>query len=615
MRSSLLLPLLLAFPVWAGEVTIPVDTPMTPPAWALLERELLRANSRAVEVYAENYLDSRGYLLHYPRWGTLDGADDAAEAFYNWTLLHALGGSDNVLGLFRKGLEGHLLQYKELKTFTTDIAKDGAYYKEFLPMSDWFHNGEGLRGFVFQGLSEPVDKLYGRRMRRYAGFYMNEDPDAPNYDPQHKIIKSIWTGSKGPMLRRATKEDWVGDPAYGRFHLLHGGKGAQETVDFEEYYLEMLEHCSEYLDSVGDHPLNLAATNLALNAYMLGHEKKYRDWLLEYVDAWKERIASNGGNIPTNIGLDGKVGGEYGGKWYKGTYGWNFTIWSPEYQQIAHRNTFDAGSWPGFSNAFLLTGDPAYIAVLRRQMDNIHAQKKMVDGKEMVPQMYGEHDGQVGWYHWTPNMFHHRLAEIYMWSMDRADLERVPKTGWIGYLEGMDDAYPETALRRDLDQVRKQIEEIHNDPTSPDTRLADWVQIRNPVQTNALTNLTMGSYLTGNIWTLHARVRYFDPARRRSGLPEDVAALVEKLTADSVTLTLVNTSHTDERLVAVQAGGYGEHHFDRVTVNGRTTAIDHPYVNVHLAPGAGARFEFSMKRYAHQPTLAQPWERSRLVRK
>ena len=130
----------------------------------------------------------------------------------------------------------------------------------------------------------------------------------------------------------------------GRFHALHGPAGPRQMVDLEAHYPKMLAHCAEYLDSVGDHPLNLASTNLALNAYMLTHEQKYRDWTLEYVNAWKQRTEANGGNIPTNIGLDGTIGGEYGGKWYKGTYGWNFTIYDGEIEEIGHRNTFAAGN-------------------------------------------------------------------------------------------------------------------------------------------------------------------------------------------------------------------------------------------------------------------------------
>ena len=49
-------------------------------------------------------------------------------------------------------------------------------------------------------------------MRRYAGFYMNEDAGAANYDAKHKIIRSLFNGSRGPLLRKATALDWAGDP-------------------------------------------------------------------------------------------------------------------------------------------------------------------------------------------------------------------------------------------------------------------------------------------------------------------------------------------------------------------------------------------------------------------
>ena len=90
---------------------------------------------------------------------------------------------------------------------------------------------------------------------------MNEDPGAPNYDPKHKIIRSLFNGSRGPLLRKATALDWAGDPieVEGRFRPGHG----------EHSYDQMLEHFKDYNDIVGDHPQNLLATSLALNAYML----------------------------------------------------------------------------------------------------------------------------------------------------------------------------------------------------------------------------------------------------------------------------------------------------------------------------------------------------------
>ena len=600
---------------YGAEPGVLIDTPMATPAWALLERELLKQSSAACDRFANKFVDSRGYLQHTPRWGTLDGPDDAIETFYNWTLLHALGGSDSVLANYKKALEGHLLQYKELRTVKTKLAENGAYHKEFITQSDWFHTGEGIRGFLFQGLSDPNDKVFRARMKRFAGLYMNEDPEAKNYDPVNRVIRSIWTGSRGPMLHKATTYDWVGDAVPGTFHLLHGKQGRKGMVDLSSVYDKMLAHCAEYLDSVGDHPLNLASTGLATNAYMLTGEKKYKDWVLQYVGAWKERTDANGGNIPTNIGLNGKAGGEYGGKWYKGTYGWNFTIFDGEIDQMAHRNTFDAGSWPGFGNAYLLSGGQAgFVDTLRKQMANLYANKKVVNGRAMLPNGFGDPRGykyneKEEWYNWTPNLFVNRLTEIYLWSMEGKDRGLIPTEGWLAYLEGKDPGFPEKALRKDLEFVRENVREIDADDTSADTRLADYLMGMNPAATDALSKLTLGSYLTGNIWTLHARVRYFDPAKRRSGLPEDVAALVEGFTGDSVTLTLVNVNHVEAREVAVQAGAYGEHEFVSATVGGKAVAVNGPVFTVKLGAGAGDRIVFRVRRYVNEPTLQQPWDR------
>ncbi len=596
--------------------TLVIQTPMVPPEWALLERALLRANSEACGRFAAKYVDERGYLLHTPRWGTLDGPDDAIETFWNWTLLHALGGSDSVLSTFKRAQEGHWKQYNELRTKLTKLAENGAYYKEFITQSDWFHTGEGMRAFFFQGLSEPDNELYVMRMKRFAGLYMNEDPEAPNYDPEKKIIRSIWNGSKGPMLTKATVYDWVGDPVPGTFHLLHNPAGRSKLLDMRKWYPRMLAHCTEYLDSAGDNFLNLAATNLALNAFMLTGEAKYKTWLLEYAGAWKQRAEQCGGNIPSNIGLDGKPGGEHNGQWWKGAYGWNFTIFDGELEQTAHRNYLTAGAWPGFGNALLISGDQSYVGVLRRQMDNIFAQKKVVDGKTLIPRMYGDprgykFNGPPEWYQFEPNMHGPRLTEIYLWSMDRKDLERVEKEPWIDYLEGKDPDYPVKALRKDLETVRRKVKMIREDATTADTRLADYLLDLNPAATGALTNLTLGGYFAGRIWTLHSRFRYFDPVRRRAGLPPDVGALVEKLSADGAVVTLINLDPVDPREVIVQAGGYGEHRILEASTSGVQLQVGGSFMRVKILPGCGARIELKMARYANAPTLKLPWDRDR----
>ena len=121
-----------------------IDTPVAPPTWALLERQLLKAMSDACVQFFDHYFDERGYLLCMPRWGGDDGPDDAAENILNWTMLHALGGSETVLRLYKKGWNGHLLQYTEAKTVEVPMGREGMYYKEFPVMFDWFHHSEWL---------------------------------------------------------------------------------------------------------------------------------------------------------------------------------------------------------------------------------------------------------------------------------------------------------------------------------------------------------------------------------------------------------------------------------------------------------------------------------------
>ncbi|MDP7135536.1 MAG: hypothetical protein QF437_33910, partial [Planctomycetota bacterium] len=222
--------------------------------------------------------------------------------------------------------------YTLAKTVDVPFARDGMYYKEFPVMCDWLHNSEGLTVFNLQGLSDPYDRQFQKRVRRYAGFYLNEDPQAANYDPKHKIIRSMFNGSRGPLLRKATGLDWAGDPieVKGRFDARHG----------EETYEQMVAHFKDYNDVVGDHPSNLLATALALNGYMLKHEPKYRDWILDYVGAWRDRMIENDSIIPTNVGLDGKIGSAAGGKWYGGVYGWGFSVTNPVTGEIAHRSAF-----------------------------------------------------------------------------------------------------------------------------------------------------------------------------------------------------------------------------------------------------------------------------------
>ena len=574
-----------------------IATPVPPPHWALLERELLKAQTHACKKFYDHYFDERGYLLCMPRWGGDDGPDDGAENQLNWTMLHALGASDDIYDLFKIGFEGHLRQYTEAKTVEVPLARDGMYYKEFPTIFDWFHHGEGYSSFFLQGLSDPYNNHLEQRTRRFAAMYMGEDPQAPNYDPEHKIIRSMFNGSRGPLLRKATDLDWAGDPfeIEHRFSLGHG----------ERTFQEVLDHFKDYTDVVGDHPLNLGATTLGFNAYALTGEQKYRDWLLEYIDAWCERTAANNNIIPSNIGLDGSIGGECDGKWYGGCYGWGFTVVVPQTGALSNRPACYSRAHYGFGNALMLTGDQRYADVWRGVIDAVNANAKEIDNQTMYPHMHGDE----GWYDFRPRPFGPGALELYYWSMNPVDRERVGDS-WLDFLEGNKPDYPVQALEGDLARLRQKMEKMAQDTATPDTRLSDDMNHINPATIEALTRLMLGGLAPGRLgFPLHCRLRSFDADKQRAGIPEDVAALVEEMTADSVTVNLVNLSPVEPRTVVVQGGAYAEHQLVSATVDDQTAPIDDTSFTVDLAPGCGSRLTIQLRRYANQPTFAFPWDR------
>ena len=117
--------------------------------------------------------------------------------------------------------------------------------------------------------------------------------------------------------------------------------------------------------------------------------------MLEYVGAWRERVLQNGGNIPTNIGLDGRIGGEWNGKWYGGTFGWDF------WPESNSRNYYMRGPRIAFGEALMLTGDLGFAEPLRARSTTSMPLKKMENGRILLPNKYGD----KGWYGYMPD--HH----------------------------------------------------------------------------------------------------------------------------------------------------------------------------------------------------------------
>lgn len=144
--------------------------------------------------------------------------------------------------------------------------------------------------------------------------------------------------------------------------------------------------------------------------------------MLEYVDAWVERARANNDIIPTNIGYDGKIGGEAGGKWYGGVYGWAFSPVVPQTGQRQDRNRIGF-TLSAFMNAYVISGgNDKYLDVWRKMTDRINAQAKTVNGKLSAPRMYGDN----GWYSFQPGKWLLGAQDIYYLTMKPADRARMP---------------------------------------------------------------------------------------------------------------------------------------------------------------------------------------------
>ena len=93
------------FKAFATGADVTIATPMDPPEWALLQRELLHAHSAACVKFFQRYFDqSSGWLETTVRYGGDDGPDDAIENVNDWPHVYALGGDDVLKQMYDQGL-------------------------------------------------------------------------------------------------------------------------------------------------------------------------------------------------------------------------------------------------------------------------------------------------------------------------------------------------------------------------------------------------------------------------------------------------------------------------------------------------------------------------------
>lgn len=637
-----------------GMVTITATRISAPPAWALLERGLISRMEEAAEIAAQKY--SRVGGASY----SVNDLDDVYESRSGRARLYAIGGSNRMLEIATQYWNATARFYSQDVVARDDdpqhhpIFRPQAHneYYTLASAADWFHMGEGNQSFYDFGLAEPTDPENRRRATRYAAMYMGDDPDAPNYDRKYRIIRSPMHGSTGPRFHADLQlAKMFLDPIYRPGGVPRGFAQRSNlypvVTNLEEDWYENPKRAEEIIrifDEVvlnGDIPDNLAATGLVTNAYLYTGDDKYRKWVLEYTDAWMERTRSNNGVIPDNVGPTGKVGEKRQGQWWGGYYGWN--------SRNCARNAFLAATVAA-ECALLLTGDFGYLDLVRSQIELLLSMARTRDDGQLLTPTRMTPDG---WNEFRP-MRIQWLARVCHASMDEKDYQLIERIregereidwndvevagdrssgsleAWFQYHDGQNPGWPEERLRAEYQYVVEMSEAMRRDTRTVERIIADNRWPPNPVVTKGLVQMSMGSpQPVYNGGLLRATTRYFDQSRGRPGLPEDVAALVDKLAADRAGVQLANLSATETRNVTIQAGAFGEHQFTDVRFEQETreapgdepyrwmraerkradkvVPIDAKFFAVQLPPSTTIRLDIGMQRFVNRPSYAFPW--------
>ena len=176
------------------------------------------------------------------------------------------------------------------------------------------------------------------------------------------------------------------------------------------------------------------------------------------------------------------------------------------------------------------------------------------------------------------------------------------------YYEGENPDWPVKALTAQYQQALNEYDRIMDDDRDVPQLIEANEEPPNPVYTKVLTQTMLGSpHSVYHGGLLRGTVRYFDTDRVRPGLPADVGALVDKLSADAVGIQLVNLSRSETRHLIVQAGAFGEHQFTSVRHGETAATVDGKYFEVQLPPSTSIRVEAGLSRFVNDPSYAFPW--------
>jgi hypothetical protein len=593
--------------------TLTTTNRATPPNWAVRQRALIDLMDRAAVPFVEHSTHEDGQLVFRSEWTSMDGTDNGYESFLSFPLFYLLGGNDYI----------HQLGQKEWEAITRQYTNFGTVERGFVTGFDWFHHSESYTYHDYLALADP--DRYRQQALDFAAMYIGEDPQAPNWDPERKKLRSPLNGSKGPRFE-TTQVDWeyhrpILAQYLAPFEDMEGLDATDPHVKADWTDDEVFERVLSLINSrmtKNDVPLNLHSTSMVTHAYIYTGDDKYKNWVLDYIQTWMDHRDKNGGIVPDNIGPNGEIGELMNGKWWGGYYGWRW----PHGARMIVEPSYVAGSC-----AALMTGDFSWLDLCRSQLDMLWDLRREEDGIIKVPARHGDQ----GWFDYRkPDPLYY--IHLYYLSQSDEDLARLdevfpdragfnttspswhagkagpcPPTAWLAFIEGLHPSYPQQMIEETHTGILQSLDRLYADDSDPETRECYHFHNLNPVVPEGLLQMSMGTpaaMYNGGLLLSH--VRYFDPMLKRPGLPRHVAVLAEHVTADSIDLTFVNTDPVSSHRVLIQAGTFAEHEFTGASLDGEDIALDERHVCIELDRSAKAHLHLKLKRFAHRPTYDLP---------
>ena len=370
--------------------------------------------------------------------------------------------------------------------------------------------------FYHVGLADPTSAENVERAQRFAAMFMGDDPEAPNYDPRYKIIRSPIHGSTGPFLHANAEEviAWL-EGGKGDGYRYYGVRATLHPVvkDLEQDWEQTPARRDEIIKLFDDIVLN---GDIPEYARCHGARDQclsvYRGRAVQAVGAGvRGPVAgpdapATAGSCPTTWGPTGKIGEQRGGQWWGGLYGWyhfgGFNV-------MFHSLTVAAECALLTQRRFRLPGAAALAtrgAVASREDARRRAATRAAQARAAGLGGLSTRCGCRNWrtlYHASLSPEDHALiAQVRAGERER-DWNEVPSEGEknagntefarFQYYDGRNPSWPEDILRAEYQLAVETLEAMRRDERDAAAIIADNRSPPHAVLTKGLTQVALGA--------------------------------------------------------------------------------------------------------------------------